>query len=227
MHIARRRVFCSSLGDVFDNQVSEQWRADLFGLISKTPNIDWLLLTKRIGNVRGMMPLEWLGSDLHGPHGSVIHAAGWPANVWAGATICNREEMLRDGPKLKTIQCWHGARTFWSVEPMLGDLGEIPRELMPDWIICGGESGPHARPMHPDWARSLLDQCQAASVPFFFKQWGEWVSVDHGPDDDSYDGKSCAWLNVDGKCYDPENGIDIDLGLRKQTPLKRIVSEQL
>ncbi|MPN07851.1 hypothetical protein SDC9_155123 [bioreactor metagenome] len=81
--------------------------------------------------------------------------------------------MLRDGPKLKAIP----ARVhFWSVEPFLGYLGEVPRELLPDWVIAGGESGPNARPMHPGWARSLRDQCNAADVAFLFKQWGEWTS---------------------------------------------------
>ena len=58
---------------------------------------------------------------------------------------------------------------------MLGDLGEIPNELMPDWVICGGESGSNARPTHPDWAFDLRDQCADAGVPFLFKQWGEWA----------------------------------------------------
>lgn len=159
----RFRVFCASLADVFDNQVDPQWRADLFDLIARTPNLDWLLLTKRIGNVGNMLPLPFDFDRLY-PH------------VMVGATIVNRDEMLRDGPKLKDAGA---ARTFWSVEPMLGDLGPIPRELLPDWVIVGGESGPGARPMHPDWARSLRDQCAAASVPFLFKQWGEWVPYEH------------------------------------------------
>lgn len=158
-HGRRQRVFCASLADVFDNAVDPQWRADLFELIERTPNLDWLLLTKRVGNVVPMsMNANW--------------PMPMPRNIWLGASIVNREEMLRDGPKLKQVP----ARVhFWSCEPLLSDLGEIPRELMPHWIIAGGESGPGARPMHPDWARSLRDQCEAAGVPFLFKQWGEWT----------------------------------------------------
>lgn len=157
----RQRVFCASLADVFDNEVPDIWRADLFDLIEATPRLDWLLLTKRIGNVRPMLT-------------RILRPDTLPVNVWLGATIVNREEMLRDGPKLKAVQ----ARVrFWSVEPMLGDLGEIPRELMPDWVIAGGESGHHARPMHPEWARDLRDQCAAAGVPYHFKQHGEWVPM--------------------------------------------------
>ncbi|WP_295978773.1 phage Gp37/Gp68 family protein [uncultured Variovorax sp.] len=160
-HGHRQRVFCASLADVFDNEVDPSWRADLFALIQATPALDWLLLTKRIGNVRAMLPEAVSGGAL-------------PPNVWLGATICNREEMLRDGPKLKAVS----ARVhFWSAEPLLGDPGSVPRELLPEWVIVGGESGPGARPMSPDWARSLRDQCESAEVPFLFKQWGEWLPM--------------------------------------------------
>lgn len=155
----RFKVFCASLADVFDNSVPPEWRADLFKLAADTPHLDWLLLTKRIGNVFRMLPFGW--QDF-----------GAPANLWIGATIVNREEMLRDAAKLKDVP----ARVrFWSVEPLLEDLGTIPRELMPEWVIVGGESGPGARPMNPHWARSIRDQCKEAGVPFLFKQWGEYA----------------------------------------------------
>lgn len=167
-HGRRQRVFCASLADIFDNAVNPAWRADLFDLIEKTPNLDWLLLTKRIGNVMSMVSeAAQHRFDLECLEKPRLHD-----NVWIGATITDRDEMLRDAEKLKIVP----ARVrFWSVEPMLGDLGEIPIELMPDWVICGGESGQNARPMHPDWARGLRDQCEAAGVPFLFKQWGEWA----------------------------------------------------
>ncbi|MDN7558852.1 phage Gp37/Gp68 family protein [Burkholderia orbicola] len=167
-HGRRQRVFCASLADVFDNAVDPAWRAALFDLIERTPNLDWLLLTKRIGNVMSMVSeAAQYQFDLDRIEKPRLHD-----NVTIGATIVNREEMLRDAEKLLAVP----ARVrFWSVEPMLADLGEIPAELMPDWIICGGESGPDARPMHPDWARNLRDQCAAAGVPFLFKQWGEWA----------------------------------------------------
>jgi protein gp37 len=182
---ARRRVFCSSLADVFDNEVDLQWRADLFALIQATPNLDWLLLTKRIGNVPMMV--------------SVI--PGWmPSNVWLGATICNQAEADRDIPKLLKVPA---AVRFLSIEPMLGrvDLCEALGmwwnqtmgcfegvgqriNVMPNgqpgigWVIAGGESGTEARHMHPSWVRALRDQCAAAGVPFLFKQWGEWAPID-------------------------------------------------
>lgn len=209
----RVRVFCASLADVFDNEVPVQWRRDLFDLIETTPNLDWLLLTKRVGNARRLYADAYLDS-----------ARPWPSNVWLGATVVNQEEADRDIPKLLDVP----ARVrFLSIEPMLGaidlrhlndgrETNEIdalkpwtweqeveawrgtapeweddfedwygtkpeglagPMHARIDWVICGGESGHNARPMHPDWARSLRDQCAAAGVPFLFKQWGEW-----GPD---------------------------------------------
>jgi len=186
-HGRRQRVFCASLADVFDNAVDPQWREDLFQLIAATPNLDWLLLTKRIGNVGNMLPVPF------------DFAKHYP-NVWLGATITSQAEADRDIPKLLALD----ARVrFLSMEPLLGsvDLGlqcenwtnDIvmdpetgARECCKacdytgiknniDWVIVGGESGHGARPMHPDCARSLRDQCAVAGVPFLFKQWGEWM----------------------------------------------------
>lgn len=197
---ARPRVFCASLADVFDNEVPQQWRQHLMSLIARTPNLDWLLLTKRIGNATRML------SDASMHDAMLLTADDHyrpPENLWIGATICNQAEADRDIRKLLAVPA---ARRFLSMEPLLGpiDLTNVPmpesghghHEFSPiitgnalsrppayprlpavDWIIVGGESGPNARPMHPDWARSLRNQCQDASVPFLFKQWGEWAPV--------------------------------------------------
>lgn len=196
----RFRVFCASLADVFDNQVPDDWRVELFELIRATPHLDWLLLTKRIGNAASMIQATLACMDI----GYSVPFAAWPwPNVWLGVTVVNQAEADRDIPKLLAVP----ARVrFLSIEPMLGpiDLGlrcenwsdDIVMDPETgayecckacdhtgvgnaiDWVICGGESGPHARPMHPDWARSLRDQCAAAGVPFLFKQWGEWGEPD-------------------------------------------------
>jgi len=195
-HGHRQRVFCSSLADVFDNEVPEPWRWDLFRLIDATPNLDWLLLTKRIGNAGDM-----LNESASSVMGEFVGARAWDmkpwSNVWLGATIVNQTEADRDIPKLLEVPA---AKRFLSMEPLLGpvDLRSIDvsgdEEILPlgatwlgreeygprlDWVIVGGESGPGARPMHPDWARSLRDQCDASSVPFLFKQWGEWIDERH------------------------------------------------
>lgn len=180
----RARVFCASLADVFDNAVRPEWRSALWDLIQQTPHLDWLLLTKRPGNIPDMLPASW------GPE-------GWP-NVWLGCTVVNQAEADRDIGKLFAVP----ARVrFLSMEPLLGPVDitqwlhdshcpirtegvcicDEPFEARIDWVIVGGESGPKARPMHPDWARSLRDQCQAAGVPFLFKQWGEWADCTDAP----------------------------------------------
>ncbi|WP_186069098.1 phage Gp37/Gp68 family protein [Burkholderia gladioli] len=180
-HGRRQRVFCASLADVFDNAVPAAWRRDLAALIEATPALDWLLLTKRIGNAAAMLV--------------DMFPAGTPDHVWLGATVVNQAEADRDVPKLLATPAHV---RFLSIEPMLGpvDLGrawhgeaavggrcpgrylpalrEVPRPSI-SWVIAGGESGPGARPEHPDWPRALRDQCAKAGVPFLFKQHGEWA----------------------------------------------------
>lgn len=195
----RYRVFCASLADVFDNEVPASWRVDLLRLIEQTPHLDWLLLTKRIGNVDRML------DECARLMPEVLM---WPMpNVWIGATICNQEEADRDIPKLLATPA---AKRFLSMEPLLGPVQLSPCWLSKgcgfgndddpalskcfdcptdktrcawpsqavDWIIVGGESGHGARPMHPDWVRSLRDQCNGAGTAFHFKQWGEWAPSD-------------------------------------------------
>ena len=197
----RQRVFCSSLADVFDNAVDPAWRWDLFALIQATPDLDWLLLTKRIGNVRPMM--------------KDMDMQALPGNVWIGATIVNQEEADRDLDKLDAVPA---AVRFLSMEPLLGQValgfdrlwGSGGRNGI-DWVIVGGESGPGARPMNPDWARSLRDQCIKAGVPFLFKQWGEhapnWLNDENGnkiPGSEWIDrmGKKFAGRLLDGMTHD-------------------------
>lgn len=151
-------VFCASLADVFDNEVDERWRHELFALIEETPNLVWLLLTKRVGNVRKMTdPLR--GQPL------------LPRNVALGATMANQDEYDRDAWKLDEVKHFADVRfTFGSFEPMLGPI--ILDHYAPDWIIVGGESGANARPMNLDWARSLQRQSAELGRVFNFKQAG-------------------------------------------------------
>lgn len=157
----RARVFCASMADVFEwrADLNEQ-RARLWQLINQTPNLDWLLLTKRPQHILRMTP--W--------------GDRWPDNVWVGTTIENQRFADLRLPLLLRVP----ARVrFLSCEPLLGPLNLQSwfnrRDFHPiDWIIVGGESGAHSRPMHPDWALGLLEQCQRAQVPFHFKQWGHW-----------------------------------------------------
>lgn len=145
----RAKVFCASLADWLDNQVPQEWRGDLGNVIDQTPHLDWLLLTKRIQNFKRLAP--WQAP---------------PRNVWLGITCGSQPEYDRDYPLLRDIDA---VVRFVSYEPALGPLrpkGECP----PDWIICGGESGSHARYMEPAWAERLKDDCAALGVAFFMKQ---------------------------------------------------------
>lgn len=170
------KVF-ASLCDPLDNAVPIEWFVDYLNVLRTTTSLTHLLLTKRIGNLGPRLATAALvcaetNDELRQWIVDWNSNGKPPANVWLGATVVNRPEMMRDAPKLKALP----ARVhFWSVEPMLGDLGEIPHGWLPEWVIAGGESGRHARPMRPDWVRSLRDQCAAAGVPWLFKQWGEWA----------------------------------------------------
>lgn len=191
----RHRVFCASLADVFDNAVDPTWRDDLWALIRATPNLDWMLLTKRPGNIAKMLPPDW--------------GSGYP-NVWLGCTVVSQEGADRDIPKLLAVP----ARVrFLSMEPLLGpvdltsiadngwseidalreypasqayeewgddaeDMGPFADQPALDLVIVGGESGPGARPMELSWARSIKDQCAAAGVACFVKQLGRTCIMD-------------------------------------------------
>ena len=175
----RRRVFCGSLMDVFEDR--ELPRARLFDVIESTPHLDWLLLTKRPENVDRIMRQLVYDADPAAPR-----AWKFPPNVWLGATVENAGYLGR----IDWLKSCGASVLFLSYEPALGpvdisqylwvedsrDYGHPGRNGI-DWVIAGGESGPGARPAHPDWFRSVRDQCQAAGVPFFFKGWGEWVSL--------------------------------------------------
>lgn len=159
-------VFCSSLADVFDNQVPKEWRAELFHLIRSTPHLVWLLLSKRPQNIVRMY--DEAGGDLK--------------NVAFGATC---EDQQRYDINAKHLSYAKSALkplfTFLSCEPLLGqiDMHLTPDDpLNPDWIITGGETdqgGHKARPTHPDWFRSLRDQAAAVGAAYHHKQNGEFL----------------------------------------------------
>lgn len=180
----RMKVFCASMADVFEDFTGpladvrgnpvpltlDDIRRRLLSLIDHTPWLDWLLLTKRPENVNTM--LRTLGRDR------------LPANAWIGTTV---EDQTRADQRIPELLEISATVRFLSCEPLLGplDIRHIRRghdHWFPlqhlHWIIAGGESGPKARPSHPDWLRSLRDQCQAAGIPYFFKQWGEFAPRD-------------------------------------------------
>lgn len=200
--VRRFRVFTNSMSDFFeDRRDLDGARLAALDVIRLTPHLDWLILTKRPGAIMGLLRAaetdaagsglsDWLRDWLKGKA---------PANVWLGTTVESQGyAILRISDLIRVPAAVH----FLSCEPLLGPVDleatnafgrqklwkedqclyaevaynyhnlQIPGI---DWVIAGGESGPHARPMHPNWARSLRDQCAAAGVPFLFKQWGEWA----------------------------------------------------
>jgi protein gp37 len=163
----RPRVFCASLADVFDNEVDDTWRTDLWQLIRETPNLRWMLVTKRIGNAVKMLPADW----------PFVH-------VGIISTLENQMTWDRDYPKLaRTQAAWHGV----SAEPLLSaiDIGDAT----PDWIITGGESGAGHRYTDPAWVRSIRDQCAANGVAFHHKQWSGLRPKSNGCDIDGVEHK--------------------------------------
>ena len=157
----RARVFCASLADWLDNQAPYEWKLDLAMLVEATPELDWLLLTKRIENFDDHSP--WLRNEL-------------PSNVWLGVTCEDQMHYERRWRLLREIP----ARIrFISHEPSLGCLWDFrtAEGSAPDWVICGGESGRGARVMDPDWARITRDNCAKLGIAFFMKQMTEKTAI--------------------------------------------------
>jgi protein gp37 len=166
----RKRVFCASMADVFERRPDLiQPRQRLLTLIAATPNLDWLLLTKRPHLIKKLAPLDYR----------------YPSNVWLGTTVENQDSADKRVKYL--LEFKKPSVRFLSCEPLLGPV-DIRRYLEPgangvriDWVIVGGESEHGARPMNPEWAESLRDQCLEAGVPILFKQWGNWTVIDDQP----------------------------------------------
>jgi protein gp37 len=190
----RPRVFCASLADWLDEEVPVEWLVNLLETIHATPHLDWLLLTKRPENFQSRMDEAFqfgeLNCDRHVAFINALgawsqvereHAIAWE-NIWIGTTV---EDQQRADQRIPLLLGIPAKVRFLSCEPLLGpvdiqaSINLLPWQINPGpaelhWIICGGESGQNARPMMHGWATSLRDQCQAAGVPFLFKQWGEW-----------------------------------------------------
>lgn len=192
-----RRIFWNAHGDTFHDAVPDDWIDRIFAVAALTPQHTHMILTKRskrmreywacnsvwdriAGRMNKLKPLRYLGGRYEKLDDAPLR------NVWLGVSV---EDQTRADERIPDLLATPAAVRFLSCEPLLGpvDLGKVfairdsdgvylhdAPILDVDWVIAGGESGPGARPMHPDWARSLRDQCAAAGVPFHFKQWGEW-----------------------------------------------------
>lgn len=221
-----RKVFVNSMSDLFHKDVPDDYIARVFAVMALAPQHTFQVLTKRPGRMRSLLSSEQFESAVFlATEGRFEGCFPWPLpNVWLGTSVENQKwadvriPLLLDTP---------AAIRFLSCEPLLGPIDlfawNIDRGMRVDWVIVGGESGPHARPMHPDWARQLRDDCLTAGIPFHFKQWGEWVTEDQAPEDiilpglstyllgddepDFYKvGKKAAGREIDGQTWDEYPG---------------------
>jgi protein gp37 len=204
-----RRIFVNSMSDFFHERVPVGWQDRLLGVMALCPQHQFLILTKRPAIMRAYasdidtawrsytLAYDLLGENRGNPDhlADITHPDGpvWPPpNVWLGVSV---EDQATADERIPLLLETPAAVRFISAEPLLGpvnlhsarcrETGSCPTcpaclQTL-DWVIAGGESGPEARPMHPSWPRQLRDQCTAAGVPFFFKQWGHWrPSIEHG-----------------------------------------------
>ena len=152
----RARVFCSSMADVFENNVQvAEARLRLWQVVESTPALDWLLLTKRPENITSMVPAAWLQAA--------------PANVWYGTSVENQKTAERRLPHLLGVPA---VVRFLSCEPLLEPVSLAAWLHGVQWVITGGESGAKARAADPEWFRSIRTECAAAGVSYFHKQNG-------------------------------------------------------
>jgi len=235
---APRHVFVNSTSDLFHESIPEDWIDRVFAVMALAPQHTFQVLTKRPERMRRYLQAldirRLVRAALPFIAGKDNEVALWDIplpNVWLGTSI---ENQITADERIPVLLDTLAAVRFVSAEPLLGPvrLPGLIQYASPgncvsidgdwwhepgscslcrpalDWIITGGESGPGARPMHPDWARMLRDQCHEAGVAFFFKQWGEWeASLDRDRDDPDFredykrnyvDRGNSKWLNLEG-----------------------------
>ena len=204
-----RRIFVNSMSDLFHPDVPDSFIRQVFGVMATEAQHTFQVLTKRAARMRDLLD-RWRNDGTFQYHEGLA-----PANVWLGVSV---EDQATADERIPLLLDTPAAVRWISAEPLLGQVdlpglfyygtersgGIVPLRAkghtMLDWVVAGGESGPKARPMHPDWARSLRDQCAAAGVPFLFKQWGEWA-----PANDKMGfriGKKAAGRHLDGVLHD-------------------------
>lgn len=198
-----RLVFVNSMSDLFHKDIPDEYIAKVFAVMALAPQHTFQVLTKRHGRMRSLLSSglfqRWVEEEASSRAGRIVNAR-WPLpNVWLGVSV---EDQQRADLRIPALLDTPAAVRFLSCEPLLGpvdlrqalakyrpgdehpwDNDELKARDILHWVIAGGESGPAARPMHPDWARSLRDQSQTADIAFHFKQWGEYVPYhrEHDP----------------------------------------------
>ena len=226
-----RRIFVCAHGDLFHESVTTPWLDAVFAVMAFSEKHQFQVLTKRQDRMQQYINGGWWERFRHNltRHKSKlgIDDADWLfrtvqyplRNVWVGTSVEDRARKTR----IDTLQGINAEVRFLSLEPLIGDLGELDLCGI-DWVIVGGESGSNARPMHPDWARSIRDQCVKAGVAFHFKQWGEWVEVD-GPRCRSIRQNkhlSDSWIEPDGTLHPRSYRTDRLFGVYGTSVVRRV-----
>jgi protein gp37 len=183
-----RKIFVNSMSDLFHEKVDVGWIDQIVAAMMVTPHHTFQVLTKRPERMRNY--LCNVGARQIEPHMQRLRAGigrlDWPwRNIWWGVSV---EDQKTADDRIPLLLQTPAAVRWVSYEPALGPVDfwpfliglsrVAPSDTHLDWLVAGGESGPGARPSHPDWFRAVRDQCAAANMPFFFKQWGEWTSCD-------------------------------------------------
>jgi len=222
-----RRVFVNSMSDLFHKDIPDEYIAKVFAVMARTPQHTYQILTKRHGRMRSLLGgglgaglQRLLEATADEDTAQALYDAPWPLpNVWLGVSV---EDQKHADLRIPALLETPAAVRFLSCEPLLGPV-DLKQAVIPmgserghgltasyvhaggccrkfhgiDWVIVGGESGTGARPMHPQWARDLRDQCVTAGVPFFFKQWGAWGPLQH-PFDYVTDDDRCQVVSSGG-----------------------------
>lgn len=168
-----RKIFVNSMSDLFHPDVPVDFIQRVFATMERATQHSFQVLTKRPARAEELAPL-----------------LPWPRNVWLGVSVESSDVVDR----IERLQAIPAVIRFLSLEPLLGPIPQLPLDGI-HWVIVGGESGPDARPMYPEWVRDVRDQCIAHNVAFFFKQWGGT-------------NKKAAGRVLDGRTWDgmPETG---------------------
>jgi protein gp37 len=166
-----KMIFVNSMSDLFHERACDEFINEVLLECLGNYNHIFQILTKRSERLKNFPSIEY------SPHNPTTNQEYenfldgiYPSNIWLGVTV----ELAKYKNRIDDLRQTNAKVKFLSCEPLLGDLGELDLSGI-DWVIVGGESGSNARPMHPDWVRNIQRQCQEQGVPFFFKQWGEWI----------------------------------------------------